>query len=114
MIDRDIKLTFKSNPVPKQLRNMLKDPDFAFNVTSCWHKTLYDEGHPYIYSIQLPVFSDRISVNGKQWAEPISPTSCMLCVRVQLSVTRLPGISTQVAKGIESGMQSAYKLLPKR
>ena len=33
---------------------------------------------------------------------------------MQLSVTRLPAISTQVAKGIEKGMQDAYKLLPKR
>ncbi|KAL3902286.1 MAG: hypothetical protein SGPRY_012128 [Prymnesium sp.] len=114
MIDRDVRLTFKNNPVPKTLRSMLKDPEFAFNVTACWYKTLFDEAHAMVYSIKLPVFSDRISVNGQQWAEPISSTRCRLCCRVWCSVTRLPGISTQVAKGIEGGMQAAYKLLPKR
>ena len=79
MIDRDVKLTFKSNPVPKSLRNMLKDPDFAFNVKACWYKTLFDEAHAMVYSIKLPVFSDRITVNGRQWAEPISPKRCRLC-----------------------------------
>ena len=34
MVDRTVKLTFKSNPVPKSLRGMLKDPDFAFTVSA--------------------------------------------------------------------------------
>ena len=38
MVKRRVRLTFKENPVPKALRGMLKDPEFAFHVdvrTAC-------------------------------------------------------------------------------
>ena len=31
-VEREVRLTFRENPVPKALRGMLKDPEFAFLV----------------------------------------------------------------------------------
>jgi len=52
VVDRTVKLTFKKNPVPKSLRGLLNDPEFAFEVSARWHRTLFDKEHAMAYSIK--------------------------------------------------------------
>mmetsp|Transcript_15011 Transcript_15011/g.45828 ORF Transcript_15011/g.45828 Transcript_15011/m.45828 type:complete len:637 (+) Transcript_15011:381-2291(+) len=93
---------------------MLKDPDFAFVVKSSWRTHVFDEAHAMDLETILPVFSDRISIKAQQWAVPISDSECMVCAKVRISVSRLPGISGTVERGIEKGMRDAYAQLPAR
>jgi hypothetical protein len=116
MVRREVRLTFRDNPVPKALRGLLKDPDFAFLVKSSWRTRCWDEAHAMDLETILPVFSDRISIKARQWAEPISDRQCKVCARVKIGVSRmpLPGIAGTVERGIEKGMRDAYAQLPAR
>lgn len=116
MVRREVRLTFRENPVPKALRGLLKDPDFAFLVKSSWRTRCWDEAHAMDLETILPVFSDRISIKARQWAEPISDRQCKICARVKIGVSRmpLPGIAGTIERGIEKGMRDAYAQLPAR
>jgi hypothetical protein len=83
MVSREVRLTFRENPVPKALRGMLKDPDFAFLVRSSWRTRCWDEAHAMDLETILPVFSDRVSIKARQWAEPISDRQCKVRRRSQ-------------------------------
>lgn len=109
---RTAKLIYKENPVPKSVRSMVGDGDFMFTVQSTFWPDLCDEAHPMAFKTILPFFSDRISIEGLQWAEPVSATQCRMCARVDIKV-RVTGISSQVEKAIEKGCKDAYAALPK-
>lgn len=110
-IRRTTRLTYKENPIPKSVRGMVGDGDFSFKVTSTLWTHLFDEAHPMAFKTGLPVFSDRISIEGIQWCEPISATQCKLCARVNVSV-KVTGLSSQIEKTIEKGSKDAYAALP--
>ena len=38
----------------------------------------------------LPVFSDRIKITARQWAEPVSPAQCYVCSRVHIEAPTPP------------------------
>jgi len=104
-VEREVRLTFRENPVPKALRGMLKDPEFAFLVRARWRTHVWDEAHAMEVETILPVFSDRIKITARQWAEPVSPAQCYVCSRVHIEVSRLPGVAGVVEKGVETGTQ---------
>ena len=110
-VRRTTRLAYKENPIPKSVRSMVGDGEFAFKVTSSMWTHLYDEAHPMSFKTGLPVFSDRISIEGIQWCEPISATQCKLCARVNVSV-KVTGLSGQIEKTIEKGSKDAYAALP--
>eukprot|EP00325_Prymnesiales_sp_UTEX-LB-985_P014365 CAMPEP_0174752318 /NCGR_PEP_ID=MMETSP1094-20130205/101782_1 /TAXON_ID=156173 /ORGANISM="Chrysochromulina brevifilum, Strain UTEX LB 985" /LENGTH=383 /DNA_ID=CAMNT_0015957945 /DNA_START=91 /DNA_END=1238 /DNA_ORIENTATION=+ len=114
VVERSVRSKFFKNPVPSSLRRFLKDPDFAVSVQSKWWVHHYDEAHAMEYQLQLPVFSDKIKVAGKQWAEPLSENSCMLCAKVQISVTKMGVLTPTIEKQTAANIEGAYKLLPER
>ena len=60
-----------------------------------------------------PVFTERIHVSGRQWVEPLSPTSCLLHAKIRIKVD-LPVIGSAIERGIEQLIQKAYDDLPIR
>ena len=52
--------------------------------------------HPYRYSTEFPVLTDRIAVDGTQWCEEISDHRCRLHVHVTINV-QLRGLGPQVS-----------------
>ena len=50
--------------------------------------------HPYRYSTEFPILTERIAVDGTQWVEEISDNRCRLHVRVTISV-QLQGLGPQ-------------------
>ena len=85
---RTTRLLCQENPVPGPFRRFLTEPEFAFHVTSKWHHRLWGRDHPMVYSTLVPVFKDRIKIEGKQWLEPThGGTSCKLCIRVEFKAS---------------------------
>ena len=85
-VQRLVKLEFKQNPMPHFLRKQFGLHEFAFHVTSSFYKDAFDEEHPYTYSTEFPILTDRISVEGVQWLQEISDTRCRLQARVRIHV----------------------------
>ena len=110
---RTVRLEFKENPVPQYLRKKFKLDNFAFLVTSSYYKNAFDEEHPYTYSTEFPVLTDRITVEGVQWAEEISEERCRLHARVRIAV-QLNVLGPQIERQIEKGIRAAYAELPER
>ena len=52
--------------------------------------------HPYRYSTEFPVLTDRIAVDGTQWCEEISDDRCRLHVHLTINV-QLRGLGPQVS-----------------
>ena len=50
----------------------------------------FDEAHPYRYTTEFPVLTDRIKVEGRQWLEPTSATTCTFRAVIQLSILSAP------------------------
>ena len=113
LVQRTVKLQFKQNPVPHFLRKKFGLNEFAFLIQSAFHKEAWDEAHPYTYSTEFPVLTDRIHVEGAQWVEELSEDQCRLHARVRISV-QLKGLGPQIEKQIEKGVRSAYTELPER
>ena len=82
-LDRKVRLTFRENPVPKALRGLFGDPEFAVNVLQRWHRWEYGEAQAMEYSIELPLIGERVSVKGRQWAEVVDDKRCTLFIRVK-------------------------------
>ena len=113
LMSRSSRLAFIESPLPASVQKLWGRSDIAFTVRACFHKHVYDRAHPYTYSTEFPVMSDRISVEGAQWCEPISPHRCRLCARVSVSV-RIVGVGGQIEKSIERGMRDAYATVAPR
>ena len=64
-------------------------------------------------TVKPPVFPDRITIRGWQWAERIDERNCNLCTKMTISV-KISGIGAQVEKGTLSGMKGAYADQPRR
>ena len=77
----------KENPVPKSVRSMVgSGDDFSYRVHYRFHRDAFDEAHPFRYTTEFPVLSERIKVEGRQWLVPISPTACTFRAVVHLSI----------------------------
>ena len=112
---RNHKLKAKVNPFPKPMRHMLGADEFVVRVQAHWFRLKYEEKDAMFLAVQPPVFSERIKINGWQWAERIDDHNCMLCTKMEISCKIPgPGISTQVEKGTEKGMKGAYADQPRR
>ena len=65
------------------------------------------------YRAIYPVFTDRIHVNGRQWVEPMTTTSCRLhaCIQVKVDIAIIGGTTE---RWIEQMVRQAYVDLPIR
>jgi len=80
-------LQMKENPVPKSVRSMVgSGDDFSYRVHYRFHRDAFDEAHPFRYTTEFPVLSERIKVEGRQWLVPISPRACTFRAVIQLSI----------------------------
>ena len=53
----------KENPVPKSVRSMVgSGDDFSYRVHYRFHRDAFDEAHPFRYTTEFPVLSERIKV----------------------------------------------------
>ena len=110
---REMKLTLKENPLPPRLRKMMGKSEFTFIVRATHGREHFDEAHPYAYSTEFPVFTERISVTGSQWCEPLTPDTCRLHAKIRLTVS-IAVIGPAIEKAVEKSMKTAYKDLPLR
>ena len=114
-IQRSHRLKAKVNPIPRALRSTLGVDEFIVRVHATWHARLYEKQHAMALQVQTPVFTDRIKINGEQWAEKVDDHNCLLKTRMTIQCKLPgPGIGTQVEKGTEKGMKDAYKDQPRR
>mgnify|MGYP006145746489 CR=1 FL=1 len=108
IISRDFKLVMEDNPVPRPLRPLLPKnlvvKEFAFRVKCKFHTDHFDEAHPYEYTTILPVMTERVLVDGIQWAEPVTATMCRLRARINVTV-HLGPLSAALERTIESEMR---------
>ena len=63
-IRRTAKTTYKENPVPKSVRNMVGDGEFAFTVRSTFWPELFDEARLAAPRARLP-HHRRLRANGR-------------------------------------------------
>jgi len=112
-VERAYRLVLKENPVPPRLRSMMGKTDFAFIVRASFIKEKFDEEHPYVYTTSFPVFTDRISVSGRQWCVPLGPDRCVVHAKIRLQV-RVNVVGPAAEKAVEKSMVIAYKDLPAR
>ena len=105
------RLQMKENPVPKSVRGMVgSGDDFSDRVHYRFHRDAYDEAHPFRYTTEFPVLSDRIKVEGRQWLVPISDTACTFRAVIQLSIL-ISGVGGAAERAVEKNMRSAYNEL---
>ena len=51
--------------MPKSVRGMVgSGDDFSYRVHYRFHRDAFDETHPFCYTTEFPVLSDRIKVEG--------------------------------------------------
>ncbi|KAL1530825.1 hypothetical protein AB1Y20_001721 [Prymnesium parvum] len=113
-VARAYTLKLKENPVPPRLRGLMGGKgDLAFTVRAHFDKYKFDEAHPYSYSSTFPVFTDRITVTGKQWCVPVSADRCIVHAKIRLQVNN-PVVGPAVEKAVEKGISTTYRDLPIR
>ena len=116
MIDRAFRMYMQEDQVPKAFKTMLpKDSasKFFVKVVCSFSPHHFDEAHPYQYRAIYPVFTERIHVQGKQWVEPVSTTSCWLHARISVRVD-LAIVGGTIERWIEGLIRQAYDDLPAR
>ena len=57
IVNRLSKLTFETNPVPKQLRSLVAVNEFAIGNRAIWFPAAWDASHPYSFEVILPVLT---------------------------------------------------------
>ena len=79
----------KENPVPKSVRSMVgSGDDFSYRVHYRFHRDAFDEAHPFRYTTEFPVLSERIKVEGRQW--PTLTLTLTLTRTLTLTLTPTP------------------------
>jgi len=83
-------------------------------TTSSLYENAYDEAHAAVFSTKLPVFTEKLQYEGKQWCEPLSVKACMLRTVDRCTVSGMPAVvpTSLVEKGIEKSMRDVYAKLP--
>ena len=113
-IDRVFHMYMQEEHVPKAIRAMLPAANkFFVKVIAQFSTHLFDEKHPYTYTAIYPIFTERIHVHGRQWAEPLSDKSCRLHARIQVKVD-IALVGGAVERWIEQLVRSTYDVLPAR
>jgi hypothetical protein len=85
-VEQRCRLQMRENPVPASVRRMVACPDeFSYRMCYSFHRDAFDAEHPFRYTTEFPVLTDRIKVAGRQWLEPISASCCRFRAVIQLS-----------------------------
>ena len=94
--------------MPKSVRSMVgSGDDFSYRVHYRFHRDAFDEAHPFRYTTEFPVLSERIKVEGRQWLVPISPRACTFRAVIQLSIL-VSGVGGAAERAVEKSMRAAY------
>ena len=89
--------------MPKSVRSMVgSGDDFSYRVHYRFHRDAFDEAHPFRYTTEFPVLSERIKVEGRQW-----PTLTLtLTLTRTLTLTLTPNLTrTLTLTCIEARME---------
>ena len=96
--------------MPKSVRSMVgSGDDFSYRVHYRFHRDAFDEAHPFRYTTEFPVLSERIKVEGRQWLVPISPRACTFRAVIQLSIL-VSGEGLGLELGLGLGLGSGFTL----
>ena len=94
--------------MPKSVRSMVgSGDDFSYRVHYRFHRDAFDEAHPFRYTTEFPVLSERIKVEGRQWLIPVSPRACTFRAVIQLSIL-VSGVGGAAERAVEKSMRAAY------
>jgi hypothetical protein len=89
--------------------NALRSATCASPPLCAAHVRTYDA---YVrYRAIYPVFTEKIHVHGRQWVEPISPSSCYLHAKIRVKVD-IAIVGGTIEKWIETLIRKAYVDLP--
>ena len=91
----------------------LRAEDLQVNVETSWCSNSYDEQHPCVIVIRLPILGDRFIVHGRLWVEPRDEASCILHSSYVVDV-RVPLVSSRVETMVEKRMRATYADQPRR
>ena len=109
VVSRVTRLTAINNPVPKSFRSMLGSDEFSYKRTDRWYKGKWDAAHKLTFTVEPPVFPDKIKIEGASWAEAATDATgrVFFTVSVRASIFGIGGrIESEVQGKTANGLNS--------